>query len=132
MEIEKHKKEEHEKRTEGYLEKYKCPGCGNTKFKTDLQVGVTVLTCKICGEVQKVDPEELMRCTKDYLRPEVKAIVKHALENSWTTKHGYGTILAIMGDMQTEAEKRIFLVVCVEEGYPLETALQIEEIMGWK
>jgi len=72
--------------------------------------------------------EKIDKCV-NLLMPEATELVEQALKSK-TTKHGYGVVLSFLGSLD-KVTARIFLLSCVKAGYPLQTANQIKQILGW-
>ncbi len=75
-----------------------------------------------------MDQEKLDKSV-DMLMPEATELVEKALKSN-TTKHGYGLILSFLTSLD-KTIGQVFLLSCIKAGYPLETANNIKQIMGW-
>jgi len=62
------------------------------------------------------------------LRPEAKELVKLCLKDM-TTKHGYGKMMGFAGTMPNPTCGKLFLLACIKEGYPKETAAQVARLL---
>ena len=65
------------------------------------------------------------------LLPEAQEIVDKALNGRQTTKDGYGLIMSFLSGLNDRVMAQIFLLSCIKAGYPIDTANQIKQIMGW-
>jgi hypothetical protein len=70
----------------------------------------------------------------DTIRPEAKEYVASldAIKIK-TTKDNYGPVLAFLTKLKNESGELapLFLIAMVGEGYPLETAKQLNTLLGW-
>ena len=78
------------------------------------------------------EKEKLNKCIS-LLRPEADEVVKQALNGLQTTKDGYGLVMSYCSKIAENSKTvaQVFLLACVEAGYPSDTADQIKQIMGW-
>lgn len=70
----------------------------------------------------------------DTIRPEAKEYAESLDAVSIpTTKDNYGRVLSFLSSLQKDAGEvaPLFLIALVGEGYPLETAQQLNSLLGW-
>lgn len=84
-----------------------------------------------------ITPEALTQIDNavDTIRPEAKEYVTSLDEiRIKTTKDNYGQVLAFLTTLKDSAGAdmpKLFLIAMVGEGYPLETASQLNTLLGW-
>ncbi len=64
----------------------------------------------------------------DQVRPEAREIVDAAMADT-TTQNGYGLVMALLGNMSKDMQK-LLLVAMTAEGYPIDTSVQLAQILG--
>lgn len=67
----------------------------------------------------------------DSIRPEIKELLEMAKQDL-TTKDGYGVLVSFLSQFKDKLQAQIFLLGCIREGYPRDTANQVQQILGWR
>lgn len=76
------------------------------------------------------EQRERLNAMVEAMRPEAKDAVSICMKDC-TTQHGYGKMMAILSNLKGANARRIFLVACIEEGYPPSTARTVSNLMGF-
>jgi hypothetical protein len=67
----------------------------------------------------------------DSLKEEAIELIGLAKQDK-TTRDGYGVILSFMGRLESDNMKKLLLVALARNGYPIETTLELGNILGLK
>jgi hypothetical protein len=76
------------------------------------------------------DSKKLREILAEYLRPEAKTVVEEAQKpiNQMRYKDGYGVVLTFCAGLPSPY-RQAFIDACVKEGFPLDTAATVRELV---